>query len=85
MSFTDLVGYVATILSTIAFVPQVWQVIQTKQTRDISLRMYALFTSGVALWLIYGISREAWPLVIDEAVTLVLASIVLVMKLRYKD
>ena len=84
MNITDLVGYVATVLSTIAFVPQVWQVIRTKQTRDISLRMYILFTTGVALWLVYGISRGAWPLVIDEAVTLVLASIVIVMKLRYR-
>lgn len=80
---SDWIGYIAACLTTLAFVPQVWQVVRTRQTRDISLRMYILFTAGVALWLVYGILLGAWPIIVSNVVTTILAGIVLVMKLRH--
>lgn len=77
-------GYVAGILTTFAFVPQVLQVYRTKSTRDVSLGMFALFTFGVLLWLIYGVWTEAPPVIAANAVTLLLAASVLVAKLRWK-
>jgi len=79
----ELIGTFAAILTTVSFIPQVWQVWQTKHTKDISLAMYAAFTAGVALWLAYGISLNAWPIIIANAITLVLAGAVLLMKLRF--
>ena len=79
----ELIGTCAAILTTVSFIPQVWQVWQTKHTKDISLTMYAAFTAGVALWLAYGISLNAWPIIIANAITLVLAGAVLLMKLRF--
>ena len=63
--------------------PQVWQTWKTRHTKDISLRMYLLFTCGVALWLVYGLLLEAWPIIVANAVTLVLAGTVLTLKLRH--
>ena len=79
----DLIGGLAATLTTVSFVPQVWKVWHTKQTADISLAMYGFFTLGVSLWLVYGILLAAWPIIIANSITLLLAGVVLVMKLRF--
>lgn len=79
----DIIGSVAATLTTTAFIPQAWKVWRTRHTADISLGMYALFTTGVALWLSYGILLESWPIIIANCVTLLLAGMVLAMKLRF--
>ena len=83
MIYSEWVGYFAAILTTISFVPQVRQIWKTRQTQDISLRMYILFTGGVGLWLVYGVMLSAWPIIIANTVTLILAGTVLFLKLRH--
>lgn len=78
----DLIGTFAAVLTTLFFVPQAILVIRTKRTEGISLAMYAMFTTGVAAWLVYGISLGAMPIIIANAVTLALASIILAIKIR---
>lgn len=80
---TDLIGYAAALLTTVSFVPQVWLTLRTRDVSGVSLGMYGLFTAGVALWLIYGVIQRSWPLVGANAVTLILALTVLLMRLRY--
>ena len=80
---TDLIGYGAAFLTTVSFVPQAWLTLRSRNVSGISLGMYTLFTTGVALWLIYGAIQRSWPLVGANAVTLLLALTVLVMRLRY--
>ena len=84
MSLTELFGYCAAVLTTISFVPQAWHTFTTRDVRGISLGMYSVFTAGVACWLIYGLLLGAWPIVIANVVTLVLAGGILVMKLRFR-
>lgn len=79
----DLIGLAAGVLTTVAFVPQVLKVWRTRSARDLSLAMYLVFTTGVALWLLYGILIDSRPLVVANAVTFVLALFILVMKLRH--
>ncbi|AFL74468.1 SemiSWEET transporter [Thiocystis violascens] len=81
MSHPDLLGYAAAFLTTASFVPQVWQTLRTRDTRALSLWMYLLFTVGVALWGVYGILLGAWPIILANGVTLLLATIVLWHKL----
>jgi MtN3 and saliva related transmembrane protein len=79
----DVVGYVAGLLATIAFVPQVVKTFKERSARDISLGMYVLFCAGVSLWLLYGLLIGSWPVVVSNFVTLVLSGTVLAMKLRH--
>lgn len=79
----DWIGSIAATLTTISFVPQVWQIWRTRSARDVSLPMYITFTCGVALWLIYGILLMAWPIIIANVVTICLAFAVIVMKIRW--
>ena len=84
MSFLiDTIGSVAAALTTLSFVPQAWKTFKTRDVSGISLGMYAAFTLGVALWLIYGLLIGAWPVIIANVITLVLALAILWMKLRF--
>lgn len=84
MSATELIGFVAATLTTASFIPQAWLTFKTKDVSGISLGMYSVFTTGVAAWLVYGLMLGAWPVVVANAVTLALASGILVMKMRYR-
>jgi len=79
---TDLFGFVGAFLTTLSFVPQAWLVLRTGRTEGISLAMYALFTIGVAAWLVYGVLEGALPVIIANAITLTLASLILTLKAR---
>lgn len=84
LSFADFLGTLAGILSTIAFLPQAVRVWRTRSTQDLSLGMYVLYTAALLLWSFYGWMIGSWPLLITEALTLVLSVYILVMKLREK-
>jgi MtN3 and saliva related transmembrane protein len=84
MTASDLTGFAAATFTTLSFVPQAWLTFKTKDVSGISLGMYSVFTLGVALWLVYGLLLQAWPVVAANAVTLALASGILLMKLRYR-
>jgi MtN3 and saliva related transmembrane protein len=85
MLSTELIGYVAACLTTTSFVPQAWKTFRSKDVSGISLGMYSLFTTGLALWLAYGLLLKSWPMVIANVITLTLACIILGMKLRYNQ
>ena len=84
MPLLDLFGYFAAVLTTVSFIPQVWHTFRTRDVRGISLTMYSVFTVGVACWLGYGLMLRAWPIVVANLITLILASAILTMKLRYR-
>ena len=80
----DLIGYLAAILTTTAFIPQAHLTWKNKHAHGVSLGMYFIFTIGIALWLIYGICLQIWPIIIANAVTLMLAAFILAMKIIFK-
>jgi MtN3 and saliva related transmembrane protein len=84
MNPTELIGYLAAALTTVAFIPQVLHTWRLRSGRGISLGMYSVFTSGVALWLVYGILLEAWPIIVANVITLTLALAILAMTIRYR-
>jgi len=84
MLIAEIIGFVATILSVIAFIPQAVKSWKTKSTKDISLGMYSIFTTSQVLWFIYGILIVSWPLIIANAIIFSLSFIILIYKLKYK-
>ncbi len=84
MNTADLIGSLAACLTTVSFVPQAWLTFKTRDVSGVSLLMYSVFTVGVALWLAYGVLLRSWPMVIANAITLVLALMILAMKLVYR-
>ena len=79
--FFQIHGYVAATSTTIAFVPQMISIFKTKDTKSISLGMYLIFVFGVVCWLAYGIYKVDWPIIVANAVSVVLSSIILIFKI----
>lgn len=84
MDAIDLLGMTAGGLTTASFFPQLLKTWKTKSAADISLGMFVLFSSGVFLWLLYGIAIGAYPVIVANAITLALALLILVLKLHYQ-
>jgi MtN3 and saliva related transmembrane protein len=85
VSLIDWIGYLAATLTTVSFVPQAWLTFKTRDVSGISLGMYSAFTAGIALWLTYGILLSAWPIVIANSITLILATGILAMRVKYRE
>jgi MtN3 and saliva related transmembrane protein len=83
MALLDYSGYAAALCTTSAYFPQVVRVWRTRSTHDISLKMFLVLVTGLALWLTYGIWRGEVPIIIANGVTLVLASIILFFKVKH--
>lgn len=77
MTYVDLIGYIAAFLTSASFLPQAIMVIKTRNTKALSLTMYSMFTLGVTLWMVYGVSSQDWPIVVSNAVTLIFAVTIL--------
>lgn len=82
--FISITGLLAGVLTTLAFLPQVFKVWKSRSTKDISLLMYITFCAGLALWILYGVFLHSSPLVIANGITLALALSILIMKLLWK-
>jgi MtN3 and saliva related transmembrane protein len=85
MNTVQILGLVAGSLTTAAFFPQVIKTWKTRSAKDLSLGMFSLFCLGVALWLIYGFMVQDIPVIAANMITLMLASTLLVFKLRWKN
>ncbi|MFH1380977.1 MAG: SemiSWEET transporter [Candidatus Omnitrophota bacterium] len=81
--YITIVGLIAAICTTIAFFPQIIMVYRTKQTRDLSLPTFLLLTTGIFLWLLYGILLGNFPIILANAITLIGCLYILIMKIKY--
>lgn len=79
---TEIVGYIAGILTTVSFLPQVIKTLKTRDTSGISLLMYCIYISGVILWGIYGVMLGKLEIIIPNIVTVMLSSVVLYLKVK---
>ena len=77
-------GFLVRFLTTIAFLPQVFRVWSTKSTKDISIWMFLIFTTGVFLWLIYGLIIMNNSLIVANTITLILSLSILIAKILFK-
>jgi len=85
MDFINLIGTIAAVLTTMAFLPQAWRSWRTRNLSGVSLAMYSLFTLGVFLWLVYGILLGQWPIIVANAITFILSCSILFLKIRHRD
>jgi MtN3 and saliva related transmembrane protein len=75
-----VIGSIAALCSISAFVPQAWRIVKTRQTDDLSTVMWTLQVIAFVVWIVYGALLTAWPIVLENAVCVVLAGFILTMK-----
>ena len=78
-----MIGTIAATLTTLGFLPQVIQVVKTKDTEAISLGMYFMTTIGIFLWAVYGMINKDIPVLMANSISFMSASIILYHKIRY--
>ena len=81
ISTTEVIGYIAASLTTASFLPQAILTIRTRDTSSLSLSMYSIFTLGVLCWLIYGLYISDKAIIAANAITFILAGIILIYKI----
>ena len=79
----ETIGYLAAILTTAAYVPQVAKVARHKQTGNLSLGMYILLSGGITGWLLYGLMIGSPSLIAANGVSLAMVIFILMMKIKY--
>jgi MtN3 and saliva related transmembrane protein len=85
IDFTTTLGLVAGVLTTLAYLPQLIKTWQSKSANDLSWSMLIILCVGIILWLIYGFSVHDIPLIAANIVTLLIASVILVLKIKYNS
>ena len=79
----EWMGYIAATCTTLSFVPQALKTIRTRDTSGISLWMYVVFTVGIGFWFGYGVFLKSWPMIVSNAITFLLSSTILGLKLKH--
>jgi MtN3 and saliva related transmembrane protein len=85
MDFLTLLGLVAGTLTTIAFLPQVLKIWQSKSAKDFSFGMLITFNLGLFLWLVYGLYKNELPIILANLITFTLNSLIIVLKVKYQS
>ena len=82
-NYIDLFGFSAALLTTVAFLPQLYKTWETKSADDVSLIMLILFITGLIFWIIYGLKIHSIPILVANVVTFIFNSSILILKITY--
>ena len=82
LTFETLVGLVAAFCTTVSYIPQVKKCWQTGSTGDLSLKMLIILTTGISLWVVYGVLKGDMVIIIANTVSVLLLANLLVFKVR---
>jgi MtN3 and saliva related transmembrane protein len=80
----EIIGLVAAVLTTFAFVPQVLKIWRNKNAAGVSLTMYLVLFTGILLWLAYGILLDRLAIILANSFTACLQLIIIVLKLKHR-
>ena len=81
---TLAIGLVAAALTITSFVAQAWKILKTRDVGSLSTPMWILSTVAFAVWVVYGVLQREWPIIIPNAVCLLLAGFILTLKILPK-
>lgn len=84
MDFTEIIGLLAGTCVTISVIPQILKVWKTKKVREISLRTFSILTFGIFVWIVYGILKKDFPIIITNSISLFLNLIMVYFLLYYE-
>lgn len=80
----NLVGYIAALFTTFSLMPQVIRVWRLKEARDVSIYMPVMISIGAVLWIVYGILIAETPVIVANAVSLIIGLITIYTTARYR-
>ena len=84
MDLTEIIGTLAGIFTTVAVIPQIYKAFKSQKVKDISPVFFTILLVGVGLWVVYGILKTDWPIIITNGISFVLNSIMLGLYIKNK-
>jgi len=83
MFSTEIVGIIAGVFTTTAFIPQVYKTWKTKSAKDVSMPMFVIFATGTVLWTAYGMVLGKFAIILPNIIIFVLAVFQVLLKIHY--
>lgn len=84
MEWTEIMGHIGALLSSITFIPQVLQAWRTKSVGDLSMNMLLIVITSTIVWLVYAFSLNLLPVIIANSIIFILSGILIYFKLTFK-
>lgn len=78
-----IIGAIAAALTMLGFVPQIARSLRTRSVKDVSPIALFQLSSGVFLWIIYGIYRKDPIIIIANTVSLVTLFVLIFLYFKY--
>jgi MtN3 and saliva related transmembrane protein len=85
LNWTDVLGLVAGVFTTVAVIPQIYKAWKSKKVTDVSPGMFIVLLIGLALWVVYGVTQKDIPIIATNSLALTLNGFMLYLMVRYKD
>ena len=85
MDWLDIVGHLGSALSSITFMPQVYRIWKTKSAGDLSMATILIVFISTLIWLIYGIGKSLWPVIICNGIICALSLVLVYFKLIFSQ
>ncbi len=83
MDWTEVIGLIASGLSSLTFMPQVYQAWKTKSVGDLSTAMMFIVFFSTILWLVYGFGRGSLPVIICNGIICLLSLVLIYFKFSF--
>ncbi|MNK49261.1 MtN3/saliva family protein [compost metagenome] len=84
MNFVEIIGLFAGTCVTFATIPQILKVWRTKKVKEISLKMFGILTFGIAVWIVYGILKKDFPIILTNSISFILNLIMVYFIIYYE-
>jgi MtN3 and saliva related transmembrane protein len=85
MSGTEILGYTAGAITTLTFLPQVVKTWKEKSAKNVSLLMFLIAFVNEVMWIVYGVLRNDWVIILTNVIMIIFCSIMILLKLKYKN
>lgn len=80
-----LIGIAAGILTSVSMLPQLIKVIKEKDVQTLSPVMIVVLLVGVSLWVVYGIMKLEWPIILSNAFSVLVNATLLTYYCIYRE
>jgi MtN3 and saliva related transmembrane protein len=84
LQWIDYLGLFGAFLSSITFLPQVYKAWKTKSVGDLSIWMILILLANVSTWLVYGLVKNDFAIIIANSIILALSLLMLLFKFSFK-
>jgi MtN3 and saliva related transmembrane protein len=84
MNWTQIIGLGAGFLTALSLLPQVIKTFKEKKAEDVSLLTLFVLQAGIVLWIVYGIKRDDFPIILTNSISLLVNIIMVILRIKYK-